>query len=95
MLLEEVHMNANIALLTSNPYGTLLKETFGKMLLDSACSKTCAGRLWYEEICSSMSELDKKDIVEKPTSTELFSDLAMVLRVTVLNVLRFQSTLGT
>ena len=66
-LSEEVHMNVHIALLTSNPYGTLLKETFGKMLLDSACSKTCAGRLWYEEICSSMSELDKKDIVEKPT----------------------------
>ena len=64
---EDVEMNVHIALLTATPQGTLLSETFGKMLLDSGCSKTVAGKIWLDEITETMSQSDKEAIVEKPS----------------------------
>ncbi len=59
---QDVQMNVHIALLTAS--GSLLSETFGKMLLDSGCSKSVAGVLWYEEMSQTMPESDRKSIVE-------------------------------
>ena len=66
---EDVEMNVHIALLSTNPRGTLLRETHGKMILDSGCSKTVAGKSWLEEINHTMSQADRESIVEKKSNS--------------------------
>ena len=39
---------------------TFLSETFNSAILDSGCSKTVCGKVWYEQYCNSISEKNLK-----------------------------------
>ena len=43
---------------------TFLSETFNSAILDSGCSKTVCGRIWYQQYCDSISEKDVQSIEE-------------------------------
>ena len=54
---------------------TFLSETFNSAILDSGCSKTVCGRVWYEKYCDSISEKDVQSIEEiKGTSKFKFGN---------------------
>ena len=39
-------------------------EALGKGLLDSGCSRTVAGQVWYDEYLSTLSERDRGEVKE-------------------------------
>ena len=39
-------------------------ETIGKGLLDSGCSRTVAGQLWYNEFLNTLSEAERMQVTE-------------------------------
>ena len=60
-------MNVHITLINSNPekqQKCLLLEAPGKGVLDSGCSKTVAGQIWYTEYVSTLSEGDRQTVKE-------------------------------
>ena len=53
----------------------LLAETFGKGILDSACTKTVAGNVWLVEFLATLSSEDLKMVKEKSSKAAyLFGD---------------------
>ena len=46
----------------------LLYEALGCGVLDSGCSKTVAGKIWYTEYVSMLAEEEKAELFEKPGS---------------------------
>ena len=46
-----------------------MSETFGKMILDSGCSKTVAGKIWLDEMYHTMSQSDRESVVKKGSSS--------------------------
>ena len=46
----------------------LLYEALRKGVLDSGCSKTVSGELWYAEFISMLSTEEQKKVIEKPSS---------------------------
>ena len=68
----EQQVNVHITLLSSEPQNHrkgLLYESFGKAVLDSACSKTVTGELWFDEYVKILSDDDNSKIVEKGSSS--------------------------
>ena len=49
---------------------TFLSETFNSAILDSGCSKTVCGRVWYEQYCDSISEKDLQNIQELESASK-------------------------
>ena len=70
---EEANVNVHITLHLSQQ--KLNVEALGKGLLDSGCSKTVAGQVWYEEYLHTLSEEDRKKVIEvKSKSIFRFGD---------------------
>ena len=70
---EEANVNVHITLHLSQQ--RLNVEALGKGLLDSGCSKTVAGQVWYEEYLHTLSEEDRKKVIEvKSKSIFRFGD---------------------
>ena len=62
---QEANMTVHVTLVTGKKdSGTsgMLRETLGKGILDSACTKTVAGLSWIEEYISILPEKDKLDV---------------------------------
>ena len=59
---EEAHLSVHITLHSSQ--SSLQVESLGKGLLDSGCSSTVAGRIWYDEYLSTLSEGDRRNVKE-------------------------------
>ena len=47
---------------------TLLRETLGMAILDSACSRTVMGQIWYDVYQETMSEADRKSVVRSKSN---------------------------
>ena len=59
---EEANMNVHITLHSSQQ--KLNVEAFGKGLLDSGCSKTVAGQVWFDEYVNTLSDEEKQNVEE-------------------------------
>ena len=59
---EEANLSVHITLHLSQ--SNLQVEALGKGLLDSGCSRTVAGRIWYDEYLSTLSEKDRSTVKE-------------------------------
>ena len=71
---EETLLNVHVTLInlkTETLRGSLLKETFGKGLLDTGCSKTVSGKVWMDEFVQTLSRQDAVNIKEN-TSKSIF-----------------------
>ena len=59
---EEANVTVHITLHLSQQ--SLNVEALGKGLLDSGCSRTVAGQVWYDEYISTLSERDRGEVKE-------------------------------
>ena len=59
---EEANLSVHITLHSSQ--SSLQVEALGKGLLDSGCSRTVAGRIWYDEYLSTLSAGDRMNVKE-------------------------------
>ena len=59
---EEVNMNVHITLHLSQR--SLQVEALGKGLLDSGCSRTVAGQVWYDEYLKTLSTEERANVKE-------------------------------
>ena len=46
-----------------------MKEALGKAVLDTGCSKTCAGEVWYIEFFATLSPQDQAEVTEARSSS--------------------------
>ena len=53
----------------SEELSVLLCESVNSAILDNGCSSTVAGCKWMSFYIDSLSDLDKKDVVTKPSDT--------------------------
>ena len=57
----------NITLFQSTPaVSEFLGETFGHAVIDTACKVTLAGSVWVEQYLNTLSEKDRREVVEEP-----------------------------
>ena len=64
---EDVHMSVHVTLFGSNSFQSkLVRESLGKALLDSGCSKTVAGTVWVEEFIKTLSPDELRKVREVP-----------------------------
>ena len=61
--------DVHITLVCAKPKSGLLLESFGKGVLDSGCSKTFAGRIWYDEYISTLPGNERRLVLEKSSSS--------------------------
>ena len=64
---QEIH----IVLMNSSPeLSTLVRESLGMGLLDSACTRTVAGQAWFDAYCESLSDPDIALVKSSKVSTK-------------------------
>ena len=64
----EQGINMHITLVSSQS-SSLLADALGKGVLDSGCSKTVAGLVWYIEFLVTLSKPDRQSVVEKKSNS--------------------------
>lgn len=76
--LEEAPMTVHITLFSGMAdarRNALLIETFGKAILDSACTKTVAGSEWIQEFLATLSKEEMNSVLEQESKASyLFGD---------------------
>ena len=63
---EEIHFT----LFTNDKMSPLVQESLGMAVLDSACTKTVMGEVWYEAYTEALSDYDKTLIKSSPSNTK-------------------------
>ena len=68
---EECHFTLlSTRIKPSKPLSSLLRETLGMAILDSACSKTVCGRAWKDAYLEQLSDSDRALVKETSTNTK-------------------------
>ena len=68
---EESNMTVHITLLTgksSSGIASMVFESLGRGILDSACTKTVAGSAWMEEFLNNLNDDDQRDVLKSTTA---------------------------
>ena len=70
---EETNKTEQITLVTGKAdsgTGSMLPESLGKGILDSACTKTVSGEEWMNEYTENLNEEDKKEVLCRETGSK-------------------------
>ena len=79
-------MTVHITLVTGKAdsgTGSMLVESLGKWILDSACMKTVSCEKRMNEYIENLNEEDKKEVLCDEQEVNFWLDLVMVLKVRV------------